>query len=219
MSGADDAVAAQQAVVDAKQELEEAEAELAAAKKPGSTASSAPCSVPSPKPLAPADTVKRVEQAESEFEAVQEGISAGTSLVQASQQFNAAVVALEMAWLRLFSDAGCLTDDQQVAAEAAVRSYTTALQTSLREAGYYDGEVDGIYGPATVDAVEALQEAHGLPSTDTVDKATADALQDDLAGKGGATAQQEVATTAAVQQTLKLAGFWDGPVDGCGRRR
>ena len=31
---------------------------------------------------------------------------------------------------------------------------------------------------------------------------------------GGATAQQEVATTAAVQQTLKLAGFWDGPVDG-----
>ena len=84
----------------------------------------------------------------------------------------------------------------------------------MRDAGYYDGEVDGVYGPATVDAVEALQEAHGLPGTGTVDKATAAALQDDLAAKGGATAQEAVASTAAVQQTLKLAGFWDGPVDG-----
>ena len=134
--------------------------------------------------------------------------------MQASQQFNAAVVALEMAWLQLFADAGCLTDEQQKQAVAAVHDYTVALQTSLRDAGYYSGEVDGVYGPATVDAVEDLQAAHGLPSTGTVDKATADALQDDLAAKGGATAQQEVATTAAVQQTLKLAGFWDGPVDG-----
>ena len=119
-----------------------------------------------------------------------------------------------MAWLRLFADAGCLTDEQQVQAEAAVRAYTTTLQTSLRDAGYYDGEVDGIYGPATVAAVETLQEAHGLPSTGTVDRATAAALQDDLDAQGGAVAQQELTATAAVQQTLKLAGFWDGPVDG-----
>ena len=84
----------------------------------------------------------------------------------------------------------------------------------MRDAGYYQGEVDGVYGPQTVDAVESLQQAHGLPSTGTVDKATAAALQDDLAAKGGVSAQQEVAATAAVQQTLKLAGFWDGPVDG-----
>ena len=119
-----------------------------------------------------------------------------------------------MSWLRLFADAGCLTDEQQVQAEAAVRDYTTALQKSSRDAGYYDGEVDGVYGPATVDAVEALQKAHGLPVTGTVDKATAAALQADLAAKGGAVAQEAVASTAAVQQTLKLAGFWDGPVDG-----
>jgi peptidoglycan hydrolase-like protein with peptidoglycan-binding domain len=123
-------------------------------------------------------------------------------------------VALEMSWLRLLSDAGCLTDERQKQAEKAVRDYTTALQKSLRDTGYYDAEVDGVYGPATVDAVIALQKAHGLPNTGTVDKATADALQADLAAKGGATAQQEVASTAAVQQTLKLAGFWDGPVDG-----
>ena len=212
MSEAEAAVEAQQAVVEAEQELAEAKADLAEAKKPGSSKSPAKSS--SPAPLAPAATVSRVEQAEAELAAAQEGIADRTPLAQASQQFNAAVVALEMAWLRLFADAGCLTDEQQVHAENAVRAYTTALQTSLRDAGYYEGPVDGVYGPATVGAVEALQEAHGLPSTGTVDKATDAALQDDLAAKGGAAAQQEVSTTAAVQQTLKLAGFWDGPVDG-----
>ena len=62
--------------------------------------------------------------------------------------------------------------------------------------------------------MEALQKAHGLPVTGTVDKATAAALQADLQAKGGAAAQTAVTSTAAVQQTLKLAGFWDGPVDG-----
>ena len=71
-----------------------------------------------------------------------------------------------------------------------------ALQGSLGEAGYYKGEVDGVYGPATVEAVEALQKAHGLPVTGTVDKATAAALQADLQAKGGAAAQTAVASTA-----------------------
>ena len=44
--------------------------------------------------------------------------------------------------------------------------------------------------------------------------ATAAALESDLQAKGGVVAQAETASTAAVQQTLKLAGFWDGPVDG-----
>ena len=150
-----------------------------------------------------------------ELSAAQQGITDETPLSQASQQFNAAAVALEMSWLRLFADAGCLTDEQQVQAEAAVRDYTTALQKSLRDAGYYDGEVDGVYGPATVDAVEALQKAHGLPSTGTVDKATADrARRPTWRPRAGPLAQEAVASTAAVQQTLKLAGFWDGPVDG-----
>ncbi|RYP80027.1 peptidoglycan-binding protein, partial [Nocardioides guangzhouensis] len=50
--------------------------------------------------------------------------------------------------------------------------------------------------------------------TGTVDKATAAALQADVLASGGEVAQQELVTTAALQQTLKLAGFWDGPVDG-----
>ena len=65
-----------------------------------------------------------------------------------------------------------------------------------------------------VAAVEALQKANGLPQTGTLDKATEKALRSELAAKGGAAAQEETASTAAVQQTLKLAGYWDGPVDG-----
>ena len=211
---ADAAVEAQQGVVDAKQELAEAEAALAAAKNPDSKAETTPPASSSPKPLAPAAAVNRVKQAESEFTTVQKGITDETPLSQGSKQFNAAAVALEMSWLRLFADAGCLTDEQAVQAEAAVRDYTTALQQSLLDAGYYEGAVDGVYGPTTVDAVEALQQAHGLPTTGALDKASAAALQSDLAAKGGAIAQEAVASTAAVQQTLKLAGFWDGPVDG-----
>ena len=50
--------------------------------------------------------------------------------------------------------------------------------------------------------------------TGTLDKATEMALRAELAAKGGAAAQEDTASTAAVQQTLKLAGYWDGPVDG-----
>jgi peptidoglycan hydrolase-like protein with peptidoglycan-binding domain len=214
MSGAEAAVAAQQAVVDAEHELADAEAALAAAKTSGSAAATTQPATPTPTPLAPAASVTRVQQAEAQFSTAQQGITDETPLTLASQQFNAAAVALEMSWLRLFADAGCLTDEQQKQAQKAVSDYTSTLQTSLHDAGYYDEDIDGVYGPATVDAVQALQKAHGLPVTGTVDKATAAALQADLAAKGGAVAQQAAASTAAVQQTLKLAGYWDGPVDG-----
>jgi peptidoglycan hydrolase-like protein with peptidoglycan-binding domain len=217
ISSAEAAVAAQEHVVAAEQDLADAKAHLKAVKNTASgqpSAATSPATTVSAAPLVPSATVKRVEQADADFTAAQSGISDQTPLAQASQQFNAAAVALEMAWLRLFADAGCLSGDQQQQAEKAVRSYTQALQESLAGAGYYSGEVDGVYGPETVDAVEALQKAHGLPVTGTVDKATDAALQADLAAQGGEVAKRALASTAAVQQTLKLAGFWDGPVDG-----
>jgi peptidoglycan hydrolase-like protein with peptidoglycan-binding domain len=155
-----------------------------------------------------------VQEAEAEFTAAQAGTTDQTPLAQAAEQFNAAAVALEMAWLQLIGDSGCLTDAQQATAATSVSSYTKALQQALADAGYYDAKVDGIYGPKTVAAVEALQKANGLPQTGTLDKASEKALRAELAAKGGAAAQEETASTAAVQQTLKLAGYWDGPVDG-----
>ena len=139
-------------------------------------------------------------------------------LAQAAEQFNAAAVALEMAWLQLIGDSGCLTDAQQDEAAKAVRSYTTTLQQALSDAGYYTADVDGVYGPKTVAAVEALQKANGLPQTGTLDKATEKALRSELAAKGGAAAQQQTASTAAVQQTLKLAATGTVPSTGSGPR-
>lgn len=210
---AGEAVEAQAELTAAEESLAQARADLKAVKA-GKEPTAAPSASATPPPLAPPATVSRVKQAESEFEAARKGINDRTPIVRAAQDFNAAAVALEISWLLLFADAGCLDDEQQKQASDAVRDYTTALQASLKTAGHYDGDVDGVYGPQTVAAVEAVQKAHGLPVTGTVDKATGDAIQADVLAAGGETAQQELAATAALQQTLKLAGFWDGPVDG-----
>lgn len=213
--------AAQQArtdVADAQDELNEATAALAAieasAAPAGEAIEPAPATPAAVVPVAPADAVARVKQADSDFTAVQEGITDEMLLSDAAEAFNAAAVALEMSWLRLVVDAGCLTDEQQVEAFAAAQLYTSALQQSLTDAGYDTGGVDGVYGPATVSAVEQLQSAHNLPVTGAVDKATNEALQRDLAAQGSTDAQADVASTAALQQTLHLVGYWDGPVDG-----
>ncbi|HET7799949.1 MAG TPA: peptidoglycan-binding domain-containing protein [Humibacillus xanthopallidus] len=214
------AASAHEAIGAAEQELATAEAELAKARAAatGGTATATPTAsaspTPSSTPTVPGEVVTRVQQAESDFATAQAGISDATPLRAASVQFNAAAVALQMAWLQLYAATGCLTDAQQEKAAAAVHDYTTALQQDLADAGYFTGKVDGVYGPTTVAAVEALQKAHGLPVTGSVDKATEAALRADLVAKGGATAGAQVASTAAVQQTLKLAGYWDGPVDG-----
>ncbi|MDY0910147.1 peptidoglycan-binding domain-containing protein [Microbacterium sp. CFBP9034] len=213
--GAEAAAAAQQSLVSAEQELATATAALALAEAGTPAPSDGTGSEqPQPTPLAPTASVERVKQADEEFSAAQDATTDETTLADASEQFNSAAVALEMAWLRLFADAGCIPDEQQQAALAAVSGYTASLQQSLADAGHYAGSVDGIYGPETVSAVEDLQKANGLPVTGTVDKATAEALNSELLALGGAAAQEAVASTAAVQQTLKLAGFWDGPVDG-----
>jgi len=220
---ADDTLKAGDAAVDARAAVDKAEAELADAQASlaAAEASAASKEPPSPsasrtsdEPTEPPASVARVQQAEKEFEEARKGISDSTPLKEATEQFNSAVVALEMAWLQAFAESGCLSDDQQKDVAAAAKSYTTALQKSLKTAEYYEGDVDGIYGPQTTAAVEDLQKDAGLPVTGTVDKATDAALRAKVASADSADAQEELATTAALQQTLKIAGYWDGPVDG-----
>jgi len=212
---ADAAVAARDGVTAAEQDLADAKASLADAKGTKPTPTPTPTSKATKiVPTAPAASVNRVEQAKEELDSAVEGINDETPLAQASQQLNAAAVALEMSWLSLLSEVGCLTDEQQATAADAVSDYTTTLQQSLSLAGYYTDTVDGVYGPGTVEAVEALQKAHDLPVTGAMDKATTAALESELGELGGDAAEQSTATAAAVQQTLSLAGFWTGPIDG-----
>ena len=210
-SSADAVVEARDRVVAAEQELADAEAALARAE---SGTSAPPAETPTTTTLVPPATVDRVEQAHGDLAAAFEGVSEATPVREATERVNSAAFALQVASLRLLADAGCLSDDQQADAVQAVVDYTTALQTSLTTAGFYEGEIDGIYGPETVAAVEALQTDSGLPVTGLVDRATAAALEDAVAAVGAEAANLTIAHTAAVQSILAAAGYWTGPIDG-----
>ena len=50
------------------------------------------------------------------------------------------------------------------------------VQSSLQEMGYYHGEVDGLVGPQTQEALAAYQSAQGLQPTAAIDQPTLDSL-------------------------------------------
>jgi len=50
------------------------------------------------------------------------------------------------------------------------------VQAALQELGYYYGEVDGILGPGTQDALAVYQAENGLYETSAIDQPTLDSL-------------------------------------------
>jgi Putative peptidoglycan binding domain len=50
------------------------------------------------------------------------------------------------------------------------------VQAALKDMGYYQGEVDGLLGPLTREALTAYQGDHGLYTTAAIDEPTLDAL-------------------------------------------
>ncbi len=50
------------------------------------------------------------------------------------------------------------------------------VQTVLQEQGLYKGEVDGLVGPLTQEALAAYQKANGLPATAALDQPTLESL-------------------------------------------
>ena len=195
--------AAQSDVAKAQQELADAQAALAAAQSGSAVSTAAAVTTTT---LVPPATITRVKQAESDFQTAAAGINDSTPLLQAAAAYNSAAFGLEVAWLKLLADAGCLTDVQQAEAVRQLTAYTVELQTDLATAGYYNGAVDGIYGPLTLAAVEQLQTDSGLPATGLVDQATGLALEKKLA--------KASLQTAALQSLLKVTGYYPGPVDG-----
>jgi hypothetical protein len=51
------------------------------------------------------------------------------------------------------------------------------VQAELQQMGYYTGEVDGLLGPLTRQALRDYQADHGLMVTEVIDEPTLDALQ------------------------------------------
>jgi len=153
------------------------------------------------------ESIEIVEEAEAAFDDAVAGIDQRTLVTEAGVSFTSAAYALQVAWARLFADAGCLDDEGLANATQWVSDYVTALQTDLASAGFYTGEVDGIYGPGTIDAVERLQEDFDLPVTGLLDPASQAALAEVLG-------QQESAQVAALQGILTSTGHYGGPIDG-----
>ena len=56
-------------------------------------------------------------------------------------------------------------------------STTKALQAALARRGYYHGSLDGVWGPATRNAIRSFQAHQGLPVTGQVDGRLIRALQ------------------------------------------
>jgi peptidoglycan hydrolase-like protein with peptidoglycan-binding domain len=216
-SAAQEVSTAQDGVEAAKQELQNAKADLAAAKASAAGKSPPPSPTATPAPVeteVAQASIDRVQEAEADLEAASRDVSDSTPLTEATETYNSAAFALEVAWINLFADAGCLPNEDAERAADAVREYTTAIQTNLKATGYYEGNVDGVYGPKTVRAVEDLQRDVGLPVTGLMDQATSAALEAKVADLEGAAADQAKTQATAVQTALKLAGYWDGPVDG-----
>ena len=213
---ADQALNDHAAVLEADASLKAAEGDLAAAQAVanGETTTTVVAESTTTTPLVATKTIDRVTTTEEALKAATEVITPDTTVVEAGVRLSSAAFAVEVSWLRLFADAGCLSDTDQEKAIAAVTDYTTALQQSLTTAGYYQGPIDGVYGASTVEAVEALQQAAQLPVTGLLDPATSRALDAAVAQKAGSAVAGVSARTAGIQGGLKALGYWDGPVDG-----
>ncbi len=100
---------------------------------------------------------------------------------------------------------------------AQAYSYDTkTIQQKLKNWGYYNGSVDGVYGAKTREAVKAFQRKNGLTADGVVGPATAKAM-----GIGTSTSSSTTTTTKGdvvsvktYQQKLKSWGYYTGAVDG-----
>ncbi|MDR0397185.1 MAG: spore cortex-lytic enzyme [Oscillospiraceae bacterium] len=63
-------------------------------------------------------------------------------------------------------------------------SSVTAVQKKLKQWGYYNGSVDGVYGQSTYNAVTAFQRKNGLKVDGVVGASTAAAMGVTLSGSG-----------------------------------
>jgi uncharacterized surface protein with fasciclin (FAS1) repeats len=155
--------------------------------------------------LLESESITNVQAAEENFDAAVGGVNDRTTVVDAGVQVSTAAYGLQVAWVRLFADAGCIEDEGE--ATEWVSGYVSALQTDLATVGLYNGRIDGIYGPQTIEAVTTLQEQAGLEETGLPDPATLRALAELLG-------QRESASIAALQGIMTATGHYTGQIDG-----
>jgi hypothetical protein len=98
-----------------------------------------------------AEAIERLETSEERFADTLASVADDTPLDQAVIEVSSAAYELQISWLIVLAQAGCVEDLENVIPQ--IVEYVAALQTDLQTAGFYDGPIDGIYGPETVAAV------------------------------------------------------------------
>jgi peptidoglycan hydrolase-like protein with peptidoglycan-binding domain len=73
---------------------------------------------------------------------------------------------------------GIYGPETHAALQDKATSIVVEIQTVLAEYGYYDGDIDGVYGEDTVAAVKALQEDLGVTPDGRVGSETVDAFNE-----------------------------------------
>jgi peptidoglycan hydrolase-like protein with peptidoglycan-binding domain len=59
---------------------------------------------------------------------------------------------------------------------SATRDQIKGVQGRLARDGFYRGPIDGVWGPATADAVSRYQHAHGFEETGKLNRETLDSF-------------------------------------------
>ena len=101
------------------------------------------------------------------------------------------------------------------AASAAPNATVKAMQTELKQAGYYPGTVDGIFGTMTIAAIKSAQRAAGLTVDGVYGPATHKAVVAVITGDDSSSQSSYSSKfIVEVQGDLKQLGYYKGAVDG-----
>ncbi|WP_180966000.1 peptidoglycan-binding domain-containing protein [Fischerella thermalis] len=97
----------------------------------------------------------------------------------------------------------------------------TSVQRCLQRLGYYNGPINGNFGPLTENAVKRFQRAKKIPAIGQVDPQTQRALQAACESQQSKSSSSNVlkvgsrgAAVTQLQQSLRTLGYYKGPITG-----
>lgn len=110
----------------------------------------------------------------------------------------------------------------EVLKQGSTGATVKTVQQKLKNWGYYDGSVDGIFGSGTRSAVVYFQRTNGLSADGIVGSATAAAMGVSLGTSSGSSSTSSGVlkqgssgeAVKTLQQKLKNWGYYSGSVDG-----
>lgn len=104
------------------------------------------------------------------------------------------------------------SEPEEITAPATSTEAVKNLQQLLSDRGFYGGEIDGIAGAMTTEAIVLAQKTYGLIADGVAGSITIAALEADQYSTGGSTPAN--GSLEEGQTLLSELGFYEGAVDG-----